>query len=62
MEYLRKTATENGIKLGKCREKNGLKYFYLCFSGIETEQIPSAVEYLSKIWSNDISEGNINES
>lgn len=50
MDYLKQTAVENGIKLGKCREKNGLKYFYLCFSGLETEKIPSAVEYLSEIW------------
>lgn len=53
MDYLKKTASENGVKLGKCREKSGLKYFYLCFSGIETEIIPQAVEYLHSIWNNN---------
>lgn len=50
MEYMKAAARENGIKLGKCREKNGLKYFYLCFSGLEAEKIPQAVEFLWKIW------------
>lgn len=50
MDYLIKAACENGIKLGKCREKNNLKYFYLCFSGIEEEKIPQAVECLRKAW------------
>lgn len=53
MDYLKSTAYKNGVKLGKCREKNGLKYFYLCFSGIETEKIPQAVEYLHSIWNNN---------
>ena len=51
LEELQSRAFGSGIKLGKCREKNGLKYFYLCFSGIETEKIPQAVEYLKNIWS-----------
>lgn len=50
MEYLKKAAYESGIKLGKCREKNDLKYFYLCFSGIEEEKIPQAVECLWEAW------------
>ncbi len=51
LEELKKCAADSGIMLGKCREKNGLKYFYLCFSGIETEKIPQAVEYLKSVWS-----------
>lgn len=50
MEQLKKAAEENGIRLGKCREKNGLKYFYLSFSGLEDEKIPSAVECLWDSW------------
>ncbi len=50
MEQLKKKAEDNEIKLGKCREKNGLKYFYLCFSGIETEKIPDAVRHLKNAW------------
>ena len=51
LEELEKRAVNGGIKLGKCREKNGLKYFYLCFSGIETDEIPLAVEHLKNVWS-----------
>lgn len=51
LEELESRAFNGGIKLGKCREKNGLKYFYLCFSGIETEKIPLAVEHLKNVWS-----------
>ncbi len=50
LEWFKEMAETNGIKLGKCREKNGLKYFYLCFSGIETEKIPGAVECLKNAW------------
>ena len=50
LEELKNKAFNNGIKLGKCREKNGLKYFYLCFSGIETDKIPLAVDLLKKSW------------
>lgn len=37
-------ALENGIRLGKCREKNGLKYFYLSFAGISSDKIFDAVK------------------
>lgn len=50
MDYLKKAANDSGIKLGKCREKNNLKYFYLCFSGIKEEKIPQAVECLREAW------------
>ena len=43
-------ALKNGIKLGKCREKNGLKYFYLSFSGISAENIDNAVIALINAW------------
>ena len=43
-------ALQNGIKLGKCREKNGVKYFYLSFSGISAENIDNAVIALKKAW------------
>lgn len=50
MEQLQQKAEDNRIKLGKCREKNGLKYFYLCFSGIGTDKIPNAVNQLKGAW------------
>ena len=43
MDYLKAAAKDNGIRLGKCREKNGLKYFYLGFSGIPEGAIHDAV-------------------
>lgn len=50
MNTLKDAAYASGIRLGKCREKNGLKYFYLCFSGISEEEIPAAVELLFAAW------------
>ena len=43
MDEIVSCASSNGIRLGKCREKNGLKYFYLSFAGICSESIPEAV-------------------
>ena len=51
LEELKSRAESSGVKLGKCREKDGLKYFYLSFSGIEEERIPQAAELLKTIWS-----------
>ncbi len=50
LEELRQAAEISGIKLGKCREKNGLKYFYLSFAGISKENLPQAAERLAQIW------------
>lgn len=50
LEYLKAAAENGGIRLGKCREKNGLKYFYLCFAGLSEDEIPPAVKYLYEIW------------
>ncbi len=47
---LRQAAEDSGIRLGKCREKNGLKYFYLCFAGIGKENLPNAARYLADTW------------
>ena len=46
LDELRKRAENSGIRLGKCREKNGLKYFYLSFAGIASDEIPQAVNCL----------------
>ncbi len=43
---LMRRADEHRILLGKCREKNGLKYFYLSFSGLAVSEIPAAVSAL----------------
>ncbi len=40
---------ENGIRPGKCREKNGLKYFYLSFAGIPKEKIGEAIRALAQM-------------
>ncbi len=43
LDQLKLSAEKNGCRLGKCREKNELKYFYLSFAGISKESIPTAV-------------------
>lgn len=50
LDELRTTAENNGILIGKCREKNGLKYIYLSFAGIPSDKIEEAVDYLHEIW------------
>lgn len=50
LAYLVKKAEDSGIELGKCREKNGLKYFYLSFAGIPFNEIPLACKKLREIW------------
>ncbi len=56
LEILRKRAEESGCRLGKCREKNGLKYFYLSFAGIPADVIPKAAAALSEALLKDRSE------
>ena len=43
MQIIKAKAEQNGIRLGKCREKNGLKYFYLSFAGLPSQCIEEAV-------------------
>ena len=50
LDMHKEQALKNGIILGKSREKNGLKYFYLSFSGISAENIDSAAAALKKAW------------
>ena len=50
LDTLGNTAEKNGILIGKCREKNGLKYIYLSFVGIPFEQMEDAVGELHRIW------------
>ncbi len=49
IENIRQKAEKNGIRLGKCREKNNLKYLYLSFAGIPKEQIPDSIKSLRNI-------------
>ena len=42
-------AKDNSIALGKCREKNGRKYIYLSFAGIERGKIHDGVNLLADI-------------
>lgn len=46
---IERAARSSGVRLGKCREKNGLKYFYLSFAGLPKDRIPEAVRLLSDI-------------
>ena len=49
LDTVKEKACGEGIRLGKCREKNGLKYFYLSFAGISAEKIPDAVKALADL-------------
>ena len=44
MEQIIQISEKHGVRLGKCRVKNGLKYFYLSFAGIPNERIELAVQ------------------
>ncbi len=50
LDELKNKAKESGIRIGKCREKNGLKYIYLSFAGIATDKLEEAAEELYKVW------------
>ena len=50
LDTLINTALDNGIVLGKCREKNGIKYIYLSFAGISFDNIEDAADTLFKTW------------
>ncbi len=50
LDTLRNAALNNGIVLGKCREKNNLKYIYLSFAGIPFDMIEEAAYTLFKTW------------